>query len=93
MNVAVKSAVECTELRTHQDERLGYLSSLQESVHIINHPGRQQHSSVSAQNQDIQQTGPGGLFMPLAWPKTPSVKHKHNRLSISYVFIKEEKLK
>lgn len=41
MNVAVKSTIERTKLRTHQDERLGYLSSLQESVQIINHPGRQ----------------------------------------------------
>lgn len=48
MNVAVKPAVECPELRAHQDEGLGYLSSLQESVQIIHHPGRQQHSSHTA---------------------------------------------
>lgn len=65
MNVAVKPAVECAELRAHQDEGLGYPGSLQESVQIIHHPGRQQHSSVSAQNQDTLQTGPGGLFIQL----------------------------
>lgn len=52
MNVTVKPAIERAELRAHQDEGLGYPSSLQESVQIIYHPGRQQHSSASAQNQD-----------------------------------------
>lgn len=58
MNVAVKPAVESAELRPNQDERLGDLSSLQESVQVIHHPGRQQHSSVPAQNKCMQRTGP-----------------------------------
>lgn len=58
MNVAVKPAVESAELRPNQDERLGDLSSLQESVQVIHHPGRQQQSSVPAQNRCMQRTGP-----------------------------------
>ena len=65
MNVAVEPAVECAELRAHQDEGLGDPSSLHEPVQIIHHPERQQHSSVSARNQDMLQTGPGGLFIQL----------------------------
>lgn len=49
MNVAVKPAVERAQLRAHQDEGLGYGRSLQESVQVVHHAGRQQHSSVSAQ--------------------------------------------
>lgn len=58
MNVAVKSAVESAELRPNQDERLGDLSSLQQSVQVIHHPGREQHSCVPAQNKCMQRTGP-----------------------------------
>lgn len=79
MNVAVKPAVKCTELRAHEDEGLGDPSSLQESVQIIHHPGRQQHLSVSARNQDMLQTGPGGLFIQLPGSKTPSMKDEYNR--------------
>lgn len=62
MNVAVKPAVERTERRAHQDERLCDLSSLQESVQVIHHPGRQQQSSVPAQkkkkkNKSMHQNG------------------------------------
>lgn len=70
MNVAVKPAIERAQLRAHQDEGLGYSSSLQEPVQIIHHPGRQQHSSVSAQNQDTLQTGPAGLFIQLGGTRT-----------------------
>lgn len=42
MNVAVKPAVERPEFRARQDEGLGDLGSLQESVQIIHHPGEQQ---------------------------------------------------
>lgn len=52
MDVAVEPAVERSQLGAHQDEGLGYPSSLQESVQIIHHPGRQRRSSVSALNQD-----------------------------------------
>lgn len=59
MNVAVKPGVESAQLRANQDERLGDVSSLQESVEVIHHPGRQKHSSVPAQNKSMQRTGPG----------------------------------
>lgn len=42
MNVAVKPAVERPEFGAHQDEGLGDLGSLQESVQIIHHPAEQQ---------------------------------------------------
>lgn len=42
MNVAVEPAVERPEFGAHQDEGLGDLGSLQESVQIIHHPGEQQ---------------------------------------------------
>lgn len=71
MNVAVKPAVKCTELRTNEDEGLGDPSSLQEPVQIIHHPARQQHSSVSARNKDMLQTGPGGLFIQLPGVRLP----------------------
>lgn len=57
MNVAIKPAVESAELRSNQDERFGNLSSFQESVQVIHHPGRQPHSSVPAQNQCLQRNG------------------------------------
>ncbi len=79
MDVAIKPAVECTELRADQDERFGDLSSLQESVQIIYHAGKQQHSYVSARNQDMLQTGPGGLFIQLAGTKTPCVRDEYDR--------------
>lgn len=76
MNVAVKPAIEGTKLRAHQNEGFGYPGSLQESVQIIHHPARQRHSSLSAQNQDRPQTGPEGLFIQLAGPQFPSMKHE-----------------
>lgn len=82
MNVAVKPAIECAELRAHQDEGLGYPSCLQESVQIIHHPARQQHSSVSRRNQGTLQTGPGGLFIQLGGTKTPSMKDEYHRPSL-----------
>lgn len=42
MYVGEEPAVEGAELRAHQDEGLGYGSSLEESVQIVHHPGRQQ---------------------------------------------------
>lgn len=48
MDVAVEPAIERAKLGARQDEGPGYPSSLQESVQIIHHPGRQQYSSVSA---------------------------------------------
>lgn len=75
MNVAVKPAIEGTKLRAHQNEGLGYPGSLQESVQIIHHPARQQHSSLSAQNRDIPQTVPG-LFIQLTGPQFPGMKHE-----------------
>lgn len=63
MNVAVKPAVESAELRTNQDKRLGDLSSLQESVQIIHHPERGQHSSVHAENNVCFEMGPEEGFI------------------------------
>lgn len=76
VNVAVKPAIEGTKFRAHQNEGFGYPGSLQESVQIIHHPARQQHSSMSAQNQDRPPTGPEGLFIQLAGPQFPSMKHE-----------------
>lgn len=41
VDVAVEPAIEGTELRANQDEGLVDFGSLQESVKIIHHPGRQ----------------------------------------------------
>lgn len=57
MNVAVKPAVESAELRPDQDERPGDLSSLQESVQVIHHPRRQQHSSCACAKQAHAKNG------------------------------------
>lgn len=83
MNVAVKPAIECPKFRAHQDEGLSYLGSLQQSVQIIHHPGEKQYSVVSAENQDTGKTGPGGLFIQLGEHKSPSVKHKYDRPSLT----------
>lgn len=70
MNVGVKPAVESAELRPNQDEGRGDLSSLQEPVQVIHHPGRQQHSSVPVQNKRMQRMGPeDDLFCQLGHNK------------------------
>lgn len=66
MNVAVKPAVERPQFRAHQDEGLGELGSLQESVQIIHHPGEQQQLiGVSTKKQDTvhKKWAEGGVFM------------------------------
>lgn len=73
MDVAVEPAVERAEPGAHQDEGFGYPSSLQEAVQVIHHPGKQ-HWSISAQNQDILQTGSGRLETWLGGTKTRSMK-------------------
>lgn len=66
MNVAVEPAVERPELRANQDEGFGYAGSLQESVQIVHHPGRQNTAHLSLRRitkkkkQGTLQTGPGG---------------------------------
>lgn len=63
VNVAVKPGVESAQLGANQDERLGDVSSLQESVQVIHHPGRQQHSAVPAQNKSMQRNGARKRFI------------------------------
>lgn len=62
MNVAVKPHVERPEFRAHQDEGLGDLGSLQESVQIIHHPGEQRQLicvSTKKTGQSAQKLGWG----------------------------------